>query len=166
MVLQEDDDPVLGFLESADQSSEERLETAKQHINDVADRVASSPGSVFASEPGTDPVAASSSPETQKQQLEQLSKVPPPFRNPAADEFDAFQTKLRLLQSNTLQARQERRHQLILSDLAVSQQYPQDAWTLKLQASLTIVLHSAQESDHLRQCCLIWGCIPSESYRS
>lgn len=72
-----DDDP-LEFIDSVEQSAEERLETAKQRINEIADSIRDSCKSLFIPESGKgskDPASQPRSPELQRQQLEQLCKV-------------------------------------------------------------------------------------------
>ena len=76
VVLLEDEDP-LDFLDSVEQSSEERLEAAKERINEIANKIKASSGQLFtsesSSEPSTKAIAADS--DIQRQQLEELSKV-------------------------------------------------------------------------------------------
>ena len=75
-MLLEDEDP-LDFLDSVEQTSEERLETAKQRINDIADNISASSSKLFNTEASQQPSSSTSTadPDTQRQQLEQLSKV-------------------------------------------------------------------------------------------
>lgn len=77
VVLLEDDDP-LDFLDSADQTFEERLESAKQRIGDVANAVLATSRSLFLPDSKSGESKSpeeNRSPEIQKQQLEAMAKV-------------------------------------------------------------------------------------------
>ena len=75
-MLLDDEDP-LDFLDTVEQSSEERLEAAKKHINDIASKIKASSSQLFtpesSSETSTSTTPADS--DAQRQQLETLSKV-------------------------------------------------------------------------------------------
>lgn len=76
VVLLEDEDP-LDFLDTVEQSSEERLETAKQRINDIAEEIKASSSHLFTPGPSSNTSTNSlpADPDRQREQLEQLSKV-------------------------------------------------------------------------------------------
>lgn len=74
MVLLEDEDP-LDFLDTVEQTSEERLDTAKQRINDIADKIKASSSEIFIPATTSSTDKAHADPDTQRQQLEELSKV-------------------------------------------------------------------------------------------